>query len=213
MRFTLSYVVNRWEVEETKLEFSEPGFRLLTAREPWDERRALVEQLSVWLGHALVDLKQRHNAAFTSLVPDAALNGKITRGDNHQGFPYLLLDYPNHFSKDDILAARNMIWFGNGFHCTLHVRGNDLVSRVLNNLEKQTHENFFICTNVHEWIHDVNENDWISAAHLTEATRNDIHQRGWIKLGRQLNLHQPDSWQNDLVETYKAWNKLLQKVS
>jgi hypothetical protein len=209
MRFTLSYGVNRWEVEETKLEFSEPGFRLLTEREPWDERRVLIEQLSDWLGNALVDLKQRHNAAFASLVPDVSLNGKITRGDNHHGFPYLLLDYPNHFSKDVILASRNMIWFGNGFHCTLHVRGNDLVTRVLNHFEKQPDESLFICTNAHEWIHDINENDWINAAQLTEATRNNIQQHGWIKLGRQLNLRHPDSWQNDLVETYKTWTSLF----
>src|ERR1051326_3611882 len=49
--------------------------------------------------------------------------GKIFRGENYLGLPYLILDYPKHFSKDSVFAFRTMFWWGKFFSCTLHLQG------------------------------------------------------------------------------------------
>ncbi|MFM9050702.1 MAG: hypothetical protein ACKOKF_00090, partial [Bacteroidota bacterium] len=36
--------------------------------------------------------------------------GKIFRGENYEGFPYTLLDFPRYFSKDAVFAVRTMCW-------------------------------------------------------------------------------------------------------
>ena len=51
---------------------------------------------------------------------------KVNRGEHHQGFPYLMLDYPRLFSTDDVFAFRTLFWWGNFISCTLHLKGSHL---------------------------------------------------------------------------------------
>src|SRR5258705_2608323 len=36
--------------------------------------------------------------------------GKISRGENYEGLPYVMLDYPALFSKENIFAIRTLFW-------------------------------------------------------------------------------------------------------
>ena len=38
---------------------------------------------------------------------------KISKGENYNGFPYVIMDYPATFSKENIFALRTMFWWGN----------------------------------------------------------------------------------------------------
>lgn len=48
---------------------------------------------------------------------------KISKGENYQGLPYVMLDYPRLFGRDDVLAIRTFFWWGHGFSVTLHLKG------------------------------------------------------------------------------------------
>jgi len=48
---------------------------------------------------------------------------KISRGENYKGLPWVILDYPRVFGKEDIFAIRTMFWWGHAFSMTLHLRG------------------------------------------------------------------------------------------
>jgi len=48
---------------------------------------------------------------------------KISRGENYQGLPWVMLDYPRVFGREDVLAIRTMFWWGNAFILTLHLKG------------------------------------------------------------------------------------------
>ena len=49
---------------------------------------------------------------------------KIFKGENYQGLPYVMLDYPRSFGKEDTFAVRTMFWWGHYFSITLHRLGN-----------------------------------------------------------------------------------------
>lgn len=194
----------------SKIDLSQEGTRLLTQREPWDSRRQLVDQLYHWFGNALVETKQRHHELFEQLVSREYLNGKITRGDNYKGYPYVLLDYPNCFSKDYILAARNLIWLGNGFHCSLHVRG-DVVSRVLKSIASfppSRFENILVYNGEDEWQHHVDEN-WKPLREVGDKFLSRVENKNWIKLGSAVDINQPDTWNEQLSLIYDNWALLL----
>ena len=53
-------------------------------------------------------------------------SGKISRGENYRGLPYLILDHPAHFRIDDIFACRTMFLWGNFFSTTIHLEGKHL---------------------------------------------------------------------------------------
>lgn len=48
---------------------------------------------------------------------------KISRGENYEGLPWLMLDLPRFFQTDDQMAIRSFFWWGHGFSVTLQLRG------------------------------------------------------------------------------------------
>jgi hypothetical protein len=66
---------------------------------------------------------------FAGLSEDyrAALEGpgspKISKGENYQGLPYVMLDYPRLFGREDVLAIRTFFWWGHSFSVTIHLKG------------------------------------------------------------------------------------------
>ena len=51
-------------------------------------------------------------------------NAKISRGENYLGLPWVILDYPRLFGREDVLAIRTMFWWGHSFSVTLHLKGH-----------------------------------------------------------------------------------------
>ncbi|WP_142685715.1 hypothetical protein [Chitinophaga polysaccharea] len=50
--------------------------------------------------------------------------GKISKGEQYKGLPWVMLDYPRYFSKTGVFAFRTMFWWGHYFSATLHLGGN-----------------------------------------------------------------------------------------
>ena len=48
---------------------------------------------------------------------------KISKGENYLQLPYLILDYPAIFEKNNIFALRTFFWWGNFFSINLHISG------------------------------------------------------------------------------------------
>ena len=48
---------------------------------------------------------------------------KISRGENYRGLPWVMLDYPRFFGREEVFAIRTMFWWGHGFSTTLHLKG------------------------------------------------------------------------------------------
>lgn len=62
----------------------------------------------------------RHQQLPASLLQSSP---KISRGENYRGLPWLVLDYPRLFGKEDVLAVRTLFWWGHFFSITLQVAG------------------------------------------------------------------------------------------
>ena len=83
-----------------------------------------IEHLFADVRDAIKNEIENRNIIFPGEVD--SINGKIFRGENYLGLPYLVLDYPKHFSKDSIHAFRTMFWWGNFFSFTMHLQGKAL---------------------------------------------------------------------------------------
>ena len=81
---------------------------------------------------------------------------KVSRGENYLALPYLVLDYPATFSKENIFACRTMCWWGQFFSFTLHLQGNYLNER---RTAIQQHQQLFIDSK-QDWYIGVNDSPW-----------------------------------------------------
>jgi hypothetical protein len=86
------------------------------------------------------------------------LNGKISKGEKYEGLPYVVLDYPRVFRKDNIFAVRTLFWWGNDMSITLHISGNylqDYAALLSSNIAGGKFSGWFIQTSGDPWQHAV----------------------------------------------------------
>ena len=109
---------------ETKIQLSEDEWQLVMNAGILLTKNRALEKIAMFLGEI-------GNTAGTVISPETVAlpvsaawkNAKISKGENYQGLPYLVLDYPRFFFRDDVFAIRTMFWWGNYFSITLHLKG------------------------------------------------------------------------------------------
>lgn len=83
---------------------------------------------------------------------------KISRGENYQGLPYVMLDYPRCFGKEDVFAIRTFFWWGNFFSITLHLKGSYqqfFIPRIESHWIELDRMGFRLCISEDEWEHSL----------------------------------------------------------
>lgn len=135
-------------------------------------------------------------------------SGKISRGENYRGLPYLVLDYPAYFRQDNIFAYRTMFWWGNFFSATLHLQGDSLDhyrQNLVRNLDMLLGEEIFICVGETPWEYHYGLDNYerLSARH-----RGFIEKCAFLKISRKVDLGE---WE-DLPEFSSQYLVQLLKV-
>ena len=82
---------------------------------------------------------------------------KISKGEKYLGLPYVMLDYPRLFGKEDLFAIRVMFWWGHYFSVTLHMKGRykeQYLPVLTKNLSLLQQNDFYVCIEKNEWRHE-----------------------------------------------------------
>src|SRR6185369_7340402 len=86
----------------------------------------------------------------------SASNPKISRGENYRALPYVMLDYPRHFTKESTLAIRTLFWWGNFFSISLHLSGRckkNAAAVLKINFATLRQEGYWVCISADPWHH------------------------------------------------------------
>ncbi len=149
-----------------------------------------------WLLADVQSQQQHFLNTTTTTLPSELLSipPKISKGENYKGLPYLVLDYPRYFGKDDHFAIRSMFWWGNFFSITLHLSG--LYKKMYApKLEKAftllKAESFFIGISNDQWEHHFETSNYLPADEMNETVfKNYISDKSFIKLAKKIPLDQ-----------------------
>jgi hypothetical protein len=122
------------------------------------------------------------------------LHAKISRGENYKGLPYVMLDYPRYFGKQDRFAVRNFFWWGNFFSTTIHLKGVyqfDFAEKIATHLQELREQEFFISTGTDEWRHDFESDSYTSLSRYSEdAILDKLKNDPFCKIAKRLSLKQ-----------------------
>jgi hypothetical protein len=141
-------------------------------------------------------------------VPQEAVecNAKIFKGENYLLLPYVLLDYPRCFVKENVFAIRTMFWWGNFFSTTLQLDGRykkQFEKTILANLHLPD-EKLFICTGKDKWEHHFGKNNYTCLKDLDEMlVKKIIEENEFIKIAIPHPLREWDSIPGLLEADYK----------
>ena len=152
----------------------------------------------------------------SSVFPEAFKYGlpRISKGENYNEYPYVMLDYPASFSKEKIFALRTMFWWGHFFSITLHLSGEYkdwYEERICSRLIQSEGSDFFVCVNEDQWQHHFEASNYRELNQLGDAGLAYVFQeKDFLKIAIKIDLA---NW-NDIDSLLEAaYKKMIQLLS
>lgn len=130
---------------------------------------------------------------------------KISKGENYKGLPYLVLDYPRYFNKEDYFAIRVLFWWGNFFSCTLHLSGSykeKYDRKIFSSFEFLKANDFFVCINEDQWEHHFEPVNYLPLHEFTAPMFEELLQRNFLKLSKKIPLQQWNDAEQKMLEIF-----------
>lgn len=138
---------------------------------------------------------------------------KISKGENYRGLPYVVLDYPRYFSREQVLAVRTFFWWGNFISVTLHLKGAPLEryrGALLARAGELADAGFYICIAPEEWRHDFEADNYIPVGQCSRSSLDDLlMNKPFCKLAVRISLQQWNDYRMQLPVFYRHIFSLL----
>jgi hypothetical protein len=202
-------------MQDSKFKFSRDEIQLMSNRDFFRQKIIITQKLISLFqelnGH-IENFKAENQNRFPEKVK--TISGKISKGENYLGLPYLVLDNPRVFTKQDVFAFRSMFWWGNYFSFTFHLSGKyleDYLKNIYKNFKILKGKDFLICVHHQQWVHHLEEENYeYFDSFNRRRIENLIEQNGFLKLSRKLDLKKWNQAADFGLNTLKEYFFLLE---
>jgi len=118
---------------------------------------------------------------------------RISKGENYKGLPWVVLDYPRCFGRDDVLAVRTLFWWGHYFSVTLHLKGSYkemFLPVIRDHLPLLGAAGFFIGVSDDEWRHELGQDNYRPVdPGATSEMDAILGRQAFLKFSAKCDLH------------------------
>jgi hypothetical protein len=145
---------------------------------------------------------QQHVFDYTHFHPHGfppeviTVSPKISKGENYMGLPWLMLDYPRYFNKENIFAIRTLFWWGNFFSTSLHLSGKykkQYARSVIQSHQHLAENKFYCCINDDPWQHHFEKDNYVAVREIgKDEFAAIIEEKSFIKLSARFSFSQWD---------------------
>lgn len=201
--------------EKSKIDLSASEMELVCNKE-WILTKLIIIDKVYELFGTLAKQMQLRTWILKERLPTQATNSnpKISKGENYQSLPYVMLDYPRHFTRESALAIRTLFWWGNFFSINLHLAGECKVKAtplLKASFKTLQLKGYSICTHTDPWQHHFDVNNFIPLAMITASEFSSILEREpFLKIAKQITLQQWDAAPVFLENHFNEMIMLLQ---
>lgn len=156
-------------------------------------------------------LAEEYKEDLTNKLPgiEYLINPKISRGENYRGLPYVILDFPRHFSKTDVFAIRSFFWWGNFFSITLQLSGQyhqQYASAIQHAINNKFFAEWYIGNAQNPWEHHFESNNYSSFSAGIEYNVADL---SFLKLAKKIPLAKWDETYSFFIENFQSLTEIL----
>lgn len=138
----------------------------------------------------IMDYSNQHRGIFPPEV--TVISPKISKGENYNGLPWLMLDYPRYFDKENFFAIRTMFWWGNFFSTTLHLSGKykeKFENAIVHSYNKLCNDEVYTCVNKEQWHHHLEKENYLPVKDfLPHEFADQLRKRSFIKLSQKTSF-------------------------
>lgn len=196
-------------MNSTKIQLSANELALVQNAEWLLTKNAIIEKVIVLFGDIAHEVQQTIRRSPAALPAEVLMpSPKISKGEKYQGLPYVILDYPRLFGKENIFAIRTLFWWGHFFSVTLHLRGQyktDHIAALQKNIALLRQHDFYICVAENEWQHDFAATNYTALSQLDNtAIEKILSGNDFCKLSVRMSLQQWDQSIKTLTDLYQV---------
>lgn len=180
-----------------KIRLSQTEMELVNNADLILTKNAILKKVNELLG-GLQAKQQQSVTSHAAGLPEkiSGSSAKISKGENYQGLPYLILDYPRFFEHENIFAVRTMFWWGNFFSVTLHLSGiykKEAEEKLIASYEVLKEKGYYCYMNEDQWEHHFEGDNYVLLSGMSEKDfERSIRERSFVKLVNKISLKQWD---------------------
>jgi len=200
--------------ESSKILLSKKELEVLGEVEFFQLKKSITTKIYSQLAALVQQL--RAEASFSKIPFPAGTDvttGKISKGENYLGLPFILLDFPRRFTEENIFAYRTMVWWGNFISASLLLSGPvSVVARknVLRQLRSLKGKDIFVCIHESPWHHHFHMENYIPLDILNKKEVEEaLNEQSFLKLARKIPIRQIKKLQEFSLESFRIFSRLL----
>ena len=91
------------------------------------KKEAITQKIIEYFNHISIELRNEFSKKALCEYWDLSIAPKISRGEKYNSLPYIVLDYPSYFNKEDIFCFRIIFLWSKQFNCNLILKGLPLL--------------------------------------------------------------------------------------
>ncbi|MBC7889579.1 MAG: hypothetical protein H7Z13_17020 [Ferruginibacter sp.] len=200
---------------KTKIALSASEQELVCNKEWILTKLIIIEKVYRLFGMLALSMEQyiEQNKAILP-VQAGQINPKISRGENYRGLPYVMMDYPRHFTKESTLAIRTLFWWGNFFSIHLQLSGackEKAMATLKANFVCLQQKGYSLCVHAGPWEHHFEPDNYLPLENYTARDFATIlHREPFIKIAKRISLQQWDAAPGFLEQHFYELVTLLQ---
>ncbi|HAK11484.1 MAG TPA: hypothetical protein DIW54_03750, partial [Chitinophagaceae bacterium] len=146
------------------------------------------------------------NGLLNDLPEVQAIGPKISKGEQYQELPWVMLDYPRLFSNQHVLAIRCFFWWGNYVSVALHLKGAYLAQHRAALEASIWAEGTLFDTGQDEWNNDLMHADFQPIQQIPAAV---WQERSYLRIATKIPLREWDHIESLLINQYQYLNQRL----
>ncbi len=140
-----------------------------------------------------------------------SLSPKISKGEQYEGLPWVMLDHPRYYKREDAFGIRSFFWWGNGFSITLQLAGKyqQLYAAPIEKYFKQDPDRakeWLTGTGGDQWEHHFREDNYRPVNNLDEV----FTTHHFIKLTKRFSFREWDKMEELLSNSFMEILKMLE---
>lgn len=136
---------------------------------------------------------------------------KISKGENYRSFPYVVLDHPRIFERQDVFSVRCLFWWGHHFLVSFHLEGRyrDVFLGRLSSKDIRGQADWHVCVHDDPWQHYFERDNFIPAQEkTTEEWMELLARKRFVRIAAKTDVsfwNEVDGWFEQRLDELAKW--------
>jgi hypothetical protein len=200
-------------MDHSKIRLSAEEMQLVGNSEWILTKHRIIEKVYVLFGELATQMQQYLEDKKPQLPPALLqVPPKISKGEQYEALPYVVLDYPRVFSKENVFAVRSFFWWGHYFSITLHLKGafqQQYFPALAAAIAQKKLEGFYFCGTGNEFSFNLNSKHY-TMIHKAGMANDSSTSQAFKKLSYRVSF---DQWEGAGEKLMAAFQQLTDIIT